>query len=235
MNYQINAPPRNRTALVFDVETTGLLPQKPRYSTAPIPISAYPHIIQLSFVLYDIINKNIIRSYDSYVKIGNDVVIGEFVSTLTGITNEICNSKGNDIIDVMRAFSRAYAECDVLVAHNIEFDEKMIMIEIERNRPRLLTEGPECLTVFNKIHEQLRGIEQYCTMRKGIALCNIMVESKTPGKPPTAKWPKLAELYAKLFNNETVAGMHNSMVDVLACLRCYMQMRHTHDPGLLSI
>ena len=81
MNYQVDAPIRNRTALVFDVETTGLLPQKPRYSTAPIPISAYPHIIQLSFVLYDIINKNIIRSYDSYVKIGNDVVISEFVST----------------------------------------------------------------------------------------------------------------------------------------------------------
>ena len=234
MNYQVDAPVRNRTALVFDVETTGLLPQKPRYSTAPIPISAYPHIIQLSFVLYDIINKNIIRSYDSYVKIGNDVVIGEFVSTLTGITNETCNSKGNDIVDVLRVFSRAYAECDVLVAHNIEFDEKLIMIETERNRPRLLKEGPECLTVFNKIHEQLRGIEQYCTMRKGITLCNIIVESKTPGKPPTAKWPKLSELYAKLFNNETVAGMHNSMVDVLACLRCYMQMRHTHDTGMLN-
>jgi DNA polymerase III epsilon subunit-like protein len=229
MNYQVEAPVRPRTALVFDVETTGLLPQKPRYSTAPLPITAYPHIIQLSFVLYDIIKKKSLRSYDSYVKIGEDVVIGEYVSNLTGITPEICSRKGNDIVDVLSAFNKAYAECDVLVAHNIEFDEKMIMIETERNRTRLIKTAPECLNIFNKVHEELRGIERYCTMRKGITLCNIMVESKMPGKPPTAKWPKLSELYATLFNNETVAGMHNSMVDVLACLRCYMKMRHLYE------
>lgn len=234
MNYQVEAPIRPRTALVFDVETTGLLPQKPRYSTVPIPITAYPHIIQLSFVLYDIINKKSLRSYDSYVKIDNNVVISEYVSTLTGITNEICNRKGNDIVDVLCAFNKAYAECDVLVAHNMDFDEKMVMIETERNRTRLIETAPECLNIFNKIHEELRGIERYCTMRKGIPVCNIMVESKISGKPPNAKWPKLSELYATLFNNETVVGMHNSMVDVLACLRCYMKMRHNSDPGLLS-
>jgi len=235
MNYQVEAPKRNTKALVFDVETTGLLPRKPRGSTSPIPISAYPHIIQLSFVIYDINNKKLIRSYNSYVKLKGDVVIGEYVSKLTGITNDICNDKGDNIINVLKALYDAYTECDVVVAHNIDFDEKMTLIEIERNREQLVSVVPECMTLFNKLYEQVNGVDRYCTMRKGTALCNIIGPSNGSGRPPTAKWPKLAELYAKLFNGEVVDGMHNSMVDVLACIRCYLQMRHNYDPGYLTL
>jgi DNA polymerase III epsilon subunit-like protein len=225
MNFQVEVPKMKSKVLVFDVETTGLLPQKPRYSTAPIPITDYPHIIQLSFVLYDITDKNIIRSYDSYVKVDERVVISEYVSKLTGITKEMCNN-GKDIMEVLHAFYQAYVECDVLVAHNMDFDEKMILIELERNRTQIIQSKPECMTVFNKVYEQVHGVERYCTMRKGTSLCNIMVDSKIAGKPATAKWPKLAELHIKLFNGETVEGLHNSMIDVLACLRCYVRMRH---------
>jgi DNA polymerase III epsilon subunit-like protein len=214
--------------LVFDVETTGLLPQKPRNSTQQIPLSDYPHIIQLSFAVYDLNANRLVRTYDSYVKIDADIEISEYVSKLTGITRDICNNSGNGITDVLKEFYMAYMECNAIVAHNMDFDEKMILIEFERYREQLIPLVSDYTTLFNKAHEQKCGIERYCTMRKGIALCNIMVESKIPGKPPKAKWPKLAELYAKLFDGETVDGMHNSMVDVMACLRCYLKMRHGH-------
>lgn len=236
MNYKIEAPPMKRNnILVFDVETTGLLPRKPRGSIAPIPISEYPHIIQLSFALYDVNNKSLIRSYDSYVKMEKTVVIGEYVSKLTGITNEICNNKGNDIMDVLKNLHDAYTECDVIVAHNIDFDEKMVLVEIERNREQIINKAPECMTLFNKLYEQVNGLTRYCTMRKGTTLCNIMSTTSVAGRPPSLKWPKLAELYAKLFTGEIVDGMHNSMVDVLACLRCYLQMRHNSDIGYLTL
>ena len=212
--------------LVFDVETTGLLPQKPRNSTQQIPLSEYPHIIQLSFAIYDLNANRLVRTYDSYVKIDADIEISEYVSKLTGITRDICNNSGNNIVHVLKEFYMAYMECNAIVAHNMDFDEKMILIEFERYREQLIPLVSDYTTLFNKAHEQKCGIERYCTMQKGITLCNIMVESKIPGKPPKAKWPKLAELYAKLFDGETVDGMHNSMVDVMACLRCYLKMRH---------
>jgi DNA polymerase III epsilon subunit-like protein len=121
----------------------------------------------------------------------------------------------------------------VIVAHNIDFDIKMILIEIERNRIEILKRSPECMTIFNPTYEELNGVEHYCTMRKGTILTNIIVDSKIQGRPPSLKWPRLNELYGKLFNNETVTGLHNAMVDVLVCLRCYMMMRHNYDCGLL--
>jgi len=33
--------------------------------------------------------------------------------------------------------------------------------------------------------------------------------------------------------NENPDGLHNSMMDVLVCLRCYLKMRHRLDAGLL--
>lgn len=212
--------------LVFDVETTGLLPQKPRDSTQQIPLSEYPHIIQLSFAVYDLNNNRLVRTYDSYVKIDAAIEISEHVSKLTGITGDICNNSGNSITDVLKEFYVAYMESNAIVAHNMDFDEKMILIEFERYKEQMMKLVPDYTALFNKTQEQMNGVERYCTMRKGITLCNIMVESKIPGKPARAKWPKLAELYAKLFDGETVDGMHNSMVDVMACLRCYLKMRH---------
>ena len=38
------------------------------------------------------------------------------------------------------------------------------------------------------------------------------------------KYPKLMELHQHLFD-EIPDGLHNSMVDVLACLRCYGKMK----------
>jgi DNA polymerase III epsilon subunit-like protein len=226
MNYLVEAPMRNSKVLVFDVETSGLLPQKPRYSNAPIPITEYPHILQLSFAIYDIINKQLVRTYDTYIKVDGSVVISDYISKLTGITPEICNHSGKNILDVLKEFYQAYIECDVIVAHNIDFDEKMILVELERNRPQIIKQIPECMILFNKMYEGIQGKERYCTMRKGASLCNIMMEPKTPGKSAMTKWPKLAELYAKLFNGEVVDGMHNSIVDVMACLRCYLLIRH---------
>jgi hypothetical protein len=62
-------------------------------------------------------------------------------------------------------------------------------------------------------------------MRNGTELCNILIPSKREGGNPTRKWPRLNELHQKLFD-EVPIGLHNSMVDVEACLKCYLKMRH---------
>jgi DNA polymerase III epsilon subunit-like protein len=211
--------------LVFDVETTGLIPKKDKNSLIPIPMEEYPHIIQLSYVLYDVINHKFLSTYDSYVNIDDSVIIPPFVTELTKITKEICKTRGKNIIDILIDFYQAYKYADCLVAHNIYFDEEMIMIELKRNHKEILQRLPDCLVMFNKTYERIGNIENYCTMMKGTNICNILVINEE-GKLPKKKWPKLNELYGKLFNGEVVDGLHNSMVDVMTCLKCYMKMEY---------
>lgn len=232
MNFTVSAPIRKKTVLVFDVETNGLLPKKDKSNPNHIPVEAYPYVLQLSYALYDISSNTLLNTYDTYINVKKEVEINDKITELTGITRRTCN-KGVSIIDALTEFYKAYITADVIVAHNNDFDKQMIRVEIERNRQEIIRNSPECMTIFNSTYEELNGVEHYCTMRKGSIITNIMVESKYQGKPPSLKWPRLEELYAKLFDGETVDGLHNAMVDVLVCLRCYMKMRHNTDCGLL--
>lgn len=226
-NSKIQVPLQKRRVLVFDVETTGLIPKRTPNDSNLLPITEYPYIIQISYLLYDIINDRVEISYDSYISIPDDVIISPFVNNLTGIMNEDCSKKGRNIVDAIIAFSIAYKNCDVLIAHNIEFDSNLIMIEIQRNKKEIMRRAPECFTLFNSMYERMNNIERYCTMLKGTEICNIKIESKTLGKPPRKKWPKLGELYEYLFHGEKVEGLHNSMIDVKTCLKCYLKMRYS--------
>jgi len=219
----IPAPIRRNNYLFFDVETTGLLPNR----SEAADINKYPHILQLSFIKYDMNTQSIVDTYNSYIKIGDDVEISEYVRDLTGITREKCNS-GATIIDAVTKLYEAYSWCDCLVAHNIDFDTKAIMVNIERHREQFLTDAPYCFALFNTINENMRQLERYCTMKKGTSLCNILMD-RNNGRPPNPKFPKLVELYSKLFDGQVPEGMHDSMVDTMACMKCYLKMRHNID------
>ena len=208
LSFSIQPPTYRRRFLVFDVETTGLLPYSRKGGVA-VPISEYPHILQLSFAIYYLSQKQVIRKYDAYVDVPDDVVISEFITNLTGITKEKCKREGRPIVEVLEQFYEAYMFCEGLVAHNMDFDEKLISVELERNRAVVLEKAPYCFMIFNSMYEKVHGIERYCTMKKGTDICNILVESKTAGRPPSKKWPKLNELYGKLFEGATVDGLHN--------------------------
>lgn len=219
-------PLNKNTILVFDVETSGLIPKRPRNSIQTIPITEYPYIIQFSFILYDIKNEAIIECYDSFIKIPDNIQISDEITNLTGINNDMCKNEGKSIIEVIYAFYNAYKQCNSLIAHNIDFDKEMIMIEIERNRELIMSCVPDCFRLFQPMYERLNNIDKYCTMRNGINICNIILESKIEGRPPRKKWPKLIELHMKLFDGEKIHGLHNSLIDVIVCLKCYLQMRY---------
>jgi len=230
-----NAPislPQCGKILVFDVETTGLLPKK-NFSPVPTPLTEYPHIIQLSFALYDIKQNCVVSQYDSYVKIDQTIDICDKIRDLTGITPTICEKQGRPIIEVLDEFNRAYKECDVLVAHNMDFDITMVQTEIKRNYESIIrSSSPNIITTFNHEYEETIGMVRYCTMKHSVDLCSIWVQPQDPKKKPWKKWATLAQLYAKLFDGGTVDGLHNSMVDVLTCLRCYLKMRYDRDVAL---
>ena len=172
MNFTVSAPIRKKTVLVFDVETSGLLPKKDKANPNHTPIEAYPHILQLSYALYDISSNTLVDTYDKYINVKKEVEISDKITELTGITRRTCN-KGVSIIDALTEFYKAYITSDVIVAHNIDFDKKMILVELERNRPDIIRNSPECMTIFNSTYEELNGVEHYCSMRKAVSYTHL--------------------------------------------------------------
>jgi len=214
--------------MFFDVETSGLIPSRSdNFMPEPVKLHTYPHIIQLSFILFNIATRTIESRFDSYIRPPIEVIIPPIVTEMTGITREICDAKGVSILDALKTFESAYASCDTIISHNLSFDSAMIRIEQLRNNKNLNACSPDVLLMFNPIHDDLRGIQHFCTMKASVDLCNIMVPRKS-GNGTYKKWPTLLELYEHLFS-QTPENLHNSMVDTLVGLRCYLKVRHNID------
>ena len=258
--------------LVFDVETTGLLPKVSNVSKTtkvnvsldlsskdPLDFSSkVPYIIQFSFIMYNLQTRSIERKHDFYINPPID--IPEIITEITGITKETCVKKGVPIMLALDCFYECYNMCNTVIAHNMAFDSAMVKIELDRNREEIDRVAHYCLNIFDATFEQSRGIDRFCTMRYGTNICNIMVsrrlkdpslplevsreprvskslkdsslplevpltiQSIEPAKEPAKykKWPTLLEFHKHLF--DTIPdNLHNSIVDVLVCLRCYLK------------
>ena len=63
-------------------------------------------------------------------------------------------------------------------------------------------------------------------MKNSVDICKIEKVGKDGDK--YFKYPSLTELHDKLFQ-KTPKNVHNSMVDILVCLRCYCKLEHNMD------
>ena len=206
--------------LVIDVETTGLLPKTP----ADPPI----YITQLSFALYDMKYNRLIQTYNAFIKIPEEIPISEKITQITGITREQLDRTGVDITDALEMLFETYHYADIVVAHNLSFDSKVIEMEANRNIERFSNKEviPHILWMFDAEYTKIANIALKCTMKMSINLCNI---EKTNARGGTyKKFPTLCELYETLFHTKP-ENLHNSMVDVLVCLRCYLKMEKNID------
>ena len=197
--------------LVFDTETTGLPINKPQVSD----VNKWPHVIQLSHILYDTDNNIIIDCYDDIIKLDDNVNISEESIKIHGITRSQSKRKGIDLCDALDKFNEILLKADIIVGHNVSFDIKMIMVELKRNNKEQLFSN-----------SQGYGIKEYCTMKKSVNICKIL---KTKENGDTYyKYPRLSELHINLFKTHP-NGTHDSMADVLICLRCYCKLVDNND------
>lgn len=206
--------------IVFDTETTGL-PKTRVLSTGLLNL--WPHIVQLSYLIYDVDEKELIKIRDFIIKVPYNVEISEESSKLHGITNDISYSQGTNIVNVIMEFMEDLKYCDCVIAHNIEFDINMIKAEIMR----LKTNFDKNMDIYYDYVEYLTNCKKYyCTMQESIDLCAIKQTNKM-GKE-YFKFPKLIELHQKLFNTSP-NGLHNSLNDILVCLRCFYKLKFDKD------
>jgi DNA polymerase III epsilon subunit-like protein len=222
---------QSHRVLVFDTETTGLIP-KGIHS-----LEEQPYIIQISYVIYDPISDTEVESYNEYIRLQNMDKLSEVSTNITGITTTILQEKGIDIVDALISFYHAYRQCKEIVAHNLQFDKEMILIEVERNYHAMLKRGcrsPESLfnTLFNKVYD----IKYFDTMKEGIDIYENWLKSKENSenkdnrvvvKRMYRKYPKLSELLEALLGelNVKLRKWHDSKEDVEVCKLCYKEMK----------
>ena len=216
---------------IFDTETTGLPKSKIINDES---LALWPHIVQFSYIIYDTELKKIVKTVDLVIRIPENINISDEVSDIHGITNFISQTSKYKIEDALLEFSNDYLNygMDLIVGHNLSFDINMLKVELMReinNRnhlydKRMLSQFLENLNDMNP--ESPESPNLYCTMQKTIALCNLKAISRY-GKE-YVKFPKLNELHMKLFNSSP-RNLHNSLNDVLICLRCYYMLEYKVD------
>jgi DNA polymerase III epsilon subunit-like protein len=213
---------------VFDTETTGLPKSKIINS---LSLSLWPHVVQFSYIIYDTELQKIIKTVDLIIRIPENINISDEVSDIHGITNFISQSSQYKIEDALAHFCNDYLNynIDLIVGHNLSFDINMLKVELLREISNQNSLSDK--RMFSQLFENLNDMrpdssELYCTMQKSIELCNLKTISKY-GKE-YVKFPKLNELHIKLFNSSP-RNLHNSLNDVLICLRCYYMLEHKID------
>lgn len=182
--------------LFFDTETTGI----PRNYNAPITdVDNWPRLVQIGWILFNGEGEKL--SECEFIITPDGFEISSEVAKVHGITQEKALSDGWALPFVLGMFSNELMEADLIVGHNLSYDLSIIGAELFRlGLPNLLN-----------------AKSQICTMKSSTSYCQI------PGGRPY-KWPKLYELYKKLFN-EPLKQTHTALDDIQNTAKCYFELK----------
>lgn len=189
--------------LFFDTETTGLV-----NSRLPSDHRSQPHLVQLAALLTGDDGAPV-SSISTIVDVGPDIEIPERAASVHRISTAKSRNLGLAKSTTLDIFATMYEAADVVCAHNIGFDIKVMEAEFSR--------AAGCLQKLEK--------PTFCTMATASPIVNL---------PPTPKMikagfnkpksPKLEECISHFFN-ETLDGAHDALVDVTACQRLYFHLK----------
>jgi len=153
--------------LFFDCETTG----KPKvYNASYEDVDNWPRVTQLAWLLADQ-DGTILQQYQTLIQPNGWEIPNEQFFIDNGMSTEKCMEHGEPIELILDMFFAAKLQADVLAAHNLSFDHRIVWAEFIRagKKPR-------------------SGMHKICTMMKSTKHCNL------PGTRGP-KWPKLEELH----------------------------------------
>lgn len=184
--------------LVFDTETTGF--PKTKYAL-PFHKSFFENarMIEIAYLLIDE-NTKIIHKEASFLinKSYNRPPITNH--HIHGITDELVEAEGVNIKSVFEELYNDLIKVHTIVAHNMDFDIKILLSEIYRN----YSENRHLLG-------QLYSKKWDCTIKLGLDYMKV------------TKFPKLLELYKHIFNEEWEQS-HRALDDARVCAKCYIEM-----------
>lgn len=181
--------------LFFDIETAGL----PKERNASIKnLDNWPRMVQLAWSRYDE-NQNFIAATNYIIKPEGFTITSDSTK-VHGITTEKALESGVHLEIVLQEFSEVISKSEIIIAHNMDFDEKIVGTEFIRSGVKSV--------LFDK--------KRFCTMKTTTELCQIT-------GPYGYKWPKLSELYYHLFKKD-FKDAHDAVVDVGVCVKCFFEL-----------
>jgi DNA polymerase-3 subunit alpha len=196
--------------LIFDTETTGL----PKRDNAPLEeLDNWPRLVQLAWQMHDLSGKFL--NARNYIIKPEGFTIPYAAEKLHGISTEKALADGHDLKTVLSEFAGDISHSTLLIAHNIEFDINIVASEFLRNG----------------IENDFLQKKKLCTKIESTDFCAI-----PGGRGGKFKWPNLAELHFKLFQ-EGFSNAHNATADVEATTRCFLELLRLGiiKPGALPL
>ncbi len=186
--------------LFFDTETTGL----PRNWKAPVSdVNNWPRLVQLAYLYYDNDGQRI--SDGDFIIRPEGFTIPSDASRVHRITTDKALNEGESLQSVLEQFNTLINEAEILVAHNMSFDEKILGAEFLRSG----------------MHNPIPGKRKICTMQSTTDFCAI-------NGPYGYKWPKLSELHYKLFSSYFEEA-HDASVDIKATAKCFWELKRISE------
>lgn len=182
--------------LFFDTETTGL---PKNYKAPATDVENWPRIVELSWTVCTDNGIPVNGKQRTFIIRPEGFEIPEAAAAIHGISQERAMAEGVELSAALQAFMDDVADCERLVAHNLNYDLNVISCEL-----------------FRVFGETLLGKEAVCTMKAATEFCAI------PSKWGF-KFPSLQELHNKLFGMN-FDNEHSASADTEAAQRCYFAL-----------
>ncbi|MCD5380901.1 3'-5' exonuclease [Candidatus Gracilibacteria bacterium] len=188
---------------VFDTETTGFINKKDPN------LDNQPQIIQFAGILGNMVEDESGEKYEFKEEKRIDIIINPekpipFASSQVHHLYDIDMKGKPNFKEVYPEIVDLINSPDIIIGHNIEYDENMVKLELRR---------------LEKEYEY-KPKQVVCTMNESVYFCKL---PKRDEKAEGFKRPKLGELHKKLFG-EYFIGAHDALTDVEATLRSYVEL-----------
>lgn len=181
--------------LFLDTETTGFPNPKidardPKQGRA----------CQVAFILADENGRNLAEFTSLIAPDGWAIQKG--AQNVHGLDDALCAKYGVKSRMAFQVFQRLADKADFVVAHNLDFDWKVLTMEA---------------AAHNLDMPEFKG--RHCTMKASTDLCKLPQKSRS-----TYKWPKLEEALPILCGRELGDGAHDAMVDTRGCRDLFFEL-----------
>ena len=188
--------------LFLDTETTGFANKR-----EGLDHHSQPYLIQLGLRLDDEGKK--VRAQVNLLLDHKDITIPAESSNVHGLFVSTVEDFGISPISAISTFHNLVEKADVIVAHNMAFDLKIIQIAYAR------------LGKITTFTEKIQTKPIFCTMEATTEICKI----PSP-RGNGYKWPKLDEAYRTLVDPNGFDGAHDAMNDVNACRKVFYALKN---------
>lgn len=192
---------------VFDTETTGF----PLWN-APSEDPGQPHLTDICSMLYSE-EGELIDVFEQLIQ-PKGWVVGEEAAAITGLTTEFLTINGGDEKEAIAKFGQMHKKADIRVAHNIQFDDRILRIAIKR----YFGDAPA---------DRFKAAPTFCTANasKPIVKCpptEKMLKSRFRNQ---FKTPNMQEALSFFFPGETIGQAHRARPDAEACAKVMFALK----------